>query len=68
MMLRILSLIAAASLLVACGGGSEQTVDYSARKKGRSITAIRRMNRPACPCMRRWWCSFPSRQHWPIRT
>jgi len=34
MMLRILSLIAAASLLVACGGGSEQTVDYSARKKG----------------------------------
>ena len=35
MMLRIFSLIATASLLVACGGGgSEQTVDYSARKKG----------------------------------
>lgn len=35
MMLRIFSLIAAASLLAACGGGgSEQTVDYSARKKG----------------------------------
>ncbi len=34
MMLRILSLVVTASLLVACGGGSEQTVDFSARKQG----------------------------------
>ena len=34
MMMRILSLVVTASLLVACGGGSEQTVDFSARKKG----------------------------------
>lgn len=34
MMLRILSLVAIAGLLTACGGGSEQTVDFSARQKG----------------------------------